>query len=251
MRAKCSEWNLVTDSPLTPATQLYSFYSNSRRAKPVLVKWGLVEKKGLHYGLGIFPVLEAIGHSKLPAKGEAEEEVVSLLRSFKPAVNLPQLADLEKVLDEETRPEIEDSQYLKPLMTWPRLRTLPAMQPSQPRGKTGPSSSGSAQPMKATKSGKYSTDHGLYSESSLGFGDNVRELPESLKSEIVKNANASLSYQTWRSVRSVKRLIETCEIESNVSMRFPWDNSQYTAFSAWCLRKNKRKNTIQCYISKV
>ena len=48
--------------------------------------------------------------------------------------------------------------------------------------------------MKPTKHGKYAAAHGLYSAESL----EDTGIPENLRKVLINNANASLSYQTWR-----------------------------------------------------
>ena len=48
--------------------------------------------------------------------------------------------------------------------------------------------------MKPTKYGKYAAAHGLYSAESL----EDTGIPENLRKVLINNANASLSYQTWR-----------------------------------------------------
>lgn len=101
--------------------------------------------------------------------------------------------------------------------------------------------------MKPTKHGKYAAAHGLYSAESL----EDTGIPENLRKVLVDNANASLSYQTWRSVKSVNRRIIECEMQTGVSMELPWGPTQVQTFSAWCLGKNLRDNTIQNYLSKV
>ena len=74
---------------------------------------------------------------------------------------------------------------------------------------------------------------------------------ESEQSDLIKNANASASYQTWRSVKSVDRRIRECAADLKVDMSFPWNAGQVTTFTAWCLRRNLREKSIQNYLSKV
>ena len=99
--------------------------------------------------------------------------------------------------------------------------------------------------------GKYHHSHGLYSSESLIMGDATIDMPEDLKEYVIKNANASASYQTWRSVKSVDRRIRECAADLKVDMSFPWNAGQVTTFTAWCLRRNLREKSIQNYLSKV
>ena len=95
---------------------------------------------------------------------------------------------------------------------------------------------------------KYSADHGLYSTDQDGDDEDI--LPYSLKKQLVDHANASLSYQTWQSVKGIRRRVEECEAQTRVSMRLPWSQTQVSAFTAWCLEKGLVASTIQQYLSK-
>ena len=56
-------------------------------------------------------------------------------------------------------------------------------------------------------------------------------IPESVKTRLVDNANASLSYNTWRGVKSVKRRIQECELETGMALEFPWSNGHLLCFT--------------------
>ena len=96
--------------------------------------------------------------------------------------------------------------------------------------------------MKPTKCSKHAAAHGLYSTAGI---------LENLWKVLVNNEIASLSYQTWRSVKLVNRRIIECKMQTGVSMELPWGLTQVQTFSAWCLGKNLQDNTIQNYLSKV
>ena len=47
---------------------------------------------------------------------------------------------------------------------------------------------------------------------------------------LVDNANASLAYQTWRSIKSVKRRVVECERETSRDLSLPWSQVQLAIF---------------------
>ena len=72
-------------------------------------------------------------------------------------------------------------------------------------------------------------------------------LRKNLRKLLMDNANAPLSYQTWRSVNSANRRIIECESQTGVNMELLWGPTQVQTFSAWCLGKNLQENTMQNY----
>ena len=210
---------------------------NSRTPKHVSVPWALREGEDEGVGMGVFPVLEAIGHSaRTPSRNEVQQEMTTLLRNFSAAANYNKVEELREAwLKAELPPNILESKeaIISPLY-WPKFKTpTPTNQGHQ--GKKGPSP-GSAKPkpstMVPTMSGKYSGDNGLYNEADLGLD---LDIPDSIRQTLVQHANASLSYQTWRSVKGVKRRIMECEAATGASLAFPWSHKQTTIFTGWCL----------------
>ena len=105
--------------------------------------------------------------------------------------------------------------------------------------------------MVRTKEGKYSHRHGLYSTQNLDRELEGVVILETIKHHLVANANASLSYNTWRGVRSVNRRICECKTETKVLLAFLWNNRHLLCFTGWCMARGLRDKTITNYISKV
>ena len=114
--------------------------------------------------------------------------------------------------------------------------------PARPAGKrpSGRYKPRPSKPMVRTKEGKYSHRHGLYSTRNLDREAEGVVIPETIKHHLVANANASLSYNTWRGVKSVNRRIQECETETKVSLAFPWNNGHLLCFTGWCMERGLR-----------
>ena len=184
-----------------------------------------------------------------------------MLRSFTAPSQLEHPLNLREALETEERPECPAA---KITAAWPKFVPRPnpggqqSAQGSTPEPQPGPSNvapgniqhslQGKAQPrsMSETQHGKYSERHGLFCPNSLS-----EEIPEEIREELTRNANASLAYQTWRAVKSVKRRIEQCERETGCSLSLPWSRVKLEIFSGWCLRRGLRDKTVDNYISKV
>ena len=89
----------------------------------------------------------------------------------------------------------------------------------------------------------------MYSTNQVGNDEDI--LPYSLKKQLVDHANASLSYQTWQSVKGIRRRVEECEAQTGVSMRLPWSQTQVSAFTTWYLQKGLTASIIQQYLANV
>ena len=77
------------------------------------------------------------------------------------------------------------------------------------------------------------------------------EIPADIKQTLVDNANASMAYQTWRSVKSVQRRVAECERETARDLSLPWSQVKLAIFTGWCLKRGLRDKTVENYISKV
>ena len=76
-------------------------------------------------------------------------------------------------------------------------------------------------------------------------------IPSDIKKTLVDNANASLAFQTWRSIRSVERRVRECEKETSKDLSLPWSQIKLAIFTGWCLKRGLRDKTVENYISKV
>ena len=270
------DWNLPSEhSHLIPATPVWKFYAKdqggnvSRVFKPLHISWGAREAKDDHFGVGILPFLEifgAVAEDKIPSRNAWEKEMVKMLRAFVGQAQFPSLTNLGEAISQEQRPECPAA---KVISAWPKFKALtnsagltstaapgpqsglqPVPQPGPlsgtAPGKTCNKPRGKAQPIAPTKTSKYSTLHGLFSTDYLN-----EEIPSDIKEALVDNANASLAYQSWRAIKSVKRRVAECEKETAVDLSIPWNQNKLTIFTGWCLKRGLRNNTIENYISKV
>ena len=286
VRELAGVWNLPTNSHQLPGVPIYSFYTrNARSLKAKTIQWGLREQQGENIGFGIFPAIEVpAAELQVPLNREViEREMIALLRRFTGTLAV-KLGDIETILAAEERP---DTGLETRALTWPRYREIPeapapSPAPSGAAQTPRPAPSASAPPasappataphisgkrsgskavggtrggkgvvMRPTSVGKYSHEHGLFSQSSLDREMGEIRMPEDLAREFVNQANASLAYQTWRGVRSVARRIRECQVQTGVDLSFPWQSGHLNVFSAWCLKRGLREKTIAVYISKV
>ena len=249
LRDKARDWGLPVNSSQIPGVPVYKFYARdargtSRNFRPLQVAWGIREDKEDRWGIGILPLVEILGgidSSKFPSRNALEKEMVKMLRSFVAQAQYETATNLGEALQSQDKPECPAA---KVVSSWPKFKewTETRQSPSTP----APSSSGSsttensstpgndhiklmekAQPaiIKQTQHSKYSSTHGLFTSASL---DN--EIPDDIKEMLVDNANASLAYQTWRSIKSVKRRVVECERETSRDLSLPWSQVQLAIF---------------------
>ena len=248
LRAQALKWKVDVNSNLLPGTLLWQFYN--RAPKYAKVKWGIQEEKEDHVGMGVYPILEAIGHNaRTPTRNKVEEEMTGFLRGFVNVANCLKAEDLPDLYNQAELPDLLGKEgAIKQKLTWPKFKATGATnQGNQGKNLTD---KGSAQlSMEPTRTRKYDELNGLYNDEDLK--DEMPNIPGHLRQVLVKHANASLSYQTWRAVRGVRRRIQECEVETEVQMEFPWSEEQTNNFTAWCLGKKLREQTIKNYLSKV
>ena len=250
LRAQAQKWKQDVNSHFLPGTVLYEFYS--RTPKHLQVQWGIKEGENDGTGIGIYPILEGIGHTaKTPTRSEIEAEMVELLRNFVDVANISKAKDLiEKYGLAELPDLMKEEDAIKQKLTWPRFKAAATTNQGNMQGKGPTTTTGSAQlSMKPTRTGKYSAENGLYNEEDLE--GELQNVPSHLRQVLVKHANASLSYQTWRAVKGVRRRIRECEMETEAQLNFPWSEEQTNTFTAWCLDRELREQTIKNYLSKV
>ena len=271
LRNKAQDWGLDANSSQFPGVPVWRFYAVdgrgvSRNFKPLHLAWGIREEKDDGWGIGILPLVEifgAINAEKFPSRNALEKEMVSLLRAFAAPAQHTNLTNLGEALESSEKPVCPAAKITS---IWPKFRefktpTSSAIStPSSSRqgpsaaetptptvtGKTRQKLSGKAQPIKASKLTKYAGEHGLFLSSDLN-----NEIPNDIKETLVNNANASLAYQTWRSIKSVRRRVLECERETDRDLSLPWNQVKLTIFTGWCLKRNLRDKTVQNYISKV
>ena len=222
------------------------------------INWALLEEGEPKLGFGTFPLLELVGvsaHNNLPTRAKVQEEMVKLLRGFVEANQLPgddetfELAIRGAQIPPMGPWQVDANSRLATL-TWPsitvRAPTVPGKRTPQLLGKAKPS-----REMRESPRGKYDPGNGFYDLQTLERDGIAEGLPQDLQRLLVDNANASLSWNTWRSLSTVMRLIKRCEQEANTSLQLPWDKKMLSLFTAWCLRRNNREATIGAYLSKV
>ena len=243
--------------------------------KPKAVPWAMREQEGENIGMGIFPIIECVStqdEPPVPTREAVEREMAALLGKFSATAQVNKAADLESLILADNPPT--EAARTKILFTWPKYKTCgqaareasnalrtpaptptpaPAPAASTPAGKrlSGRSKPKPSKPMVRTKEGKYSHRHGLYSARNLDREAEGVVIPETIKHHLVANANASLSYNTWRGVRSVNRRICECKTETKVLLAFLWNNRHLLCFTGWCMARGLRDKTITNYISKV
>ena len=240
-----------------PGVPLYKFYAfdrngaPSRTFQPQNVFWAVREAKDDGWGVGILPLIEILGNIQeqlVPSQADLEKEMVEMLRSFSPASQLGDPGAAAECLLAKERPTVPE---VKPTWLWPKYK--PAAQSSAPPpvtstpGKARRLQSGSAKASpRVTDFGKYSPAHGLMKANRLDSS-----IPENIRITLADNINSSLAYQTWRSVRSVKRRVEECEVQTGTNMSIPWNQRKLATFTGWCLQRGLRSQTVENYLSKV
>ena len=140
---------------------------------------------------------------------------------------------------------------VKPAWQWPKYKPAAQSSASTPvtstPGKARHLQSGSAKASpRVTDFGKYSPAHGLMKADRLD-----RSIPENIRITLADSINSSLAYQTWRSVRSVKRRVEECEVQTGTDMSIPWNQRKLATYTGWCLQRGLRSQTVENYLSKV
>ena len=265
LRKVASNWKMGSvNSEQMPGAPIYRFYARnaagtiSRTFRPLQLSWGVREEAADGWGIGILPFLEILGaidKKRIPSRNALEKEMVALLRNFVPQAQYDNTQNVAEALAMETRPECP---VAKVTAMWPKFREF---NPEQAPGQDGPAAGGSRPT--ATQSGKkptvrgqakprqtslpkYSGQHGLFTADNMD-----QEIPVDLKETLAANANASLAYQTWRSVKSVKRRIEECEKQTRRDLSLPWTQAKLAIFAGWCLKRSLRDKTVENYISKV
>ena len=275
LRQVAQDWNLTVNSSQMPGVPVYKFYardskgSPSRTFKPLRMAWGVKEDKDDGWGIGILPMVEilgAIAAEKFPTRNVLEKEMVSMLRSFSAQAQYDNLTNLREALESEEKPACP---VAKVPAVWPKFKEFrtsngqsassSSSTPATSTPSAGPSSSttapgnnrlkvrGTAKPrIKQSELPKYSCNHGMFDTREMDSG-----IPSDIKKTLVDNANASLAFQTWRSIRSVERRVRECEKETSKDLSLPWSQIKLAIFTGWCLKRGLRDKTVENYISKV
>ena len=252
-----SRWNIDVNAANMPGVPLYKFYAfdrngaPSRTFQPQNVFWAVREAKDDGWGIGILPLIEILGtiqEQLVPSQADLEKEMVEMLRAFTPVSQVGDPGAAAELLLSKERPAVPE---VKPAWQWPKYKPAAQSPASTPvtstPGKARHLQSGSAKASpRVTDFGKYSPAHGLMKADRLD-----RSIPENIRITLADSINSSLAYQTWRSVRSVKRRVEECEVQTGTDMSIPWNQRKLATFTGWCLQRGLRSQTVENYLSKV
>ena len=211
-----------------------------------------LEKPGENIGFGTLPLLEVTRRDHaLPQRDELEEELCSLLGPkmvFIRAVESPDL--MEEALALQQWP----ARICEPKPTaWPEFQG--------PTAAPAPGGESRCSPVSVLSVGQCQSVNTVMrpGQNKYASGVNWRlwaggEAPvveASLRAQFDKLVSASMAENSWRSLRSVLKSVDTLATEFSLELSLPWTQDKLLAFVLAGSMKGWQSSTLRSYVSRV